>query len=103
MLTFTVPLMLQVTHTEVRTCACMYINCTVAGNGKSFYDKRVANNRVTGGGLMRFTLTVQLKRNKWHLMQSSESDVARSTGAQGAHYSQWPRLVEIIKKNTTLD
>jgi hypothetical protein len=55
-------------------------------------------NRATGGGLMRFTLTVQQQTNKWHLMQSSESDVARSTGAQGAHYSQWPRLVEIVNK-----
>jgi len=48
MVTFTVALMLHVTHTAVRTvqystCACIY--CTVAGNGKSFYDKRVANEQ----------------------------------------------------------
>jgi hypothetical protein len=45
---------------------------------------------------MRFNLTVKQETNKWHSMQSSKSDVARSTGAQGAQYSQWPRLVEIM-------
>jgi len=62
----------------------------------TFMTKESRMKRVTGGGLTRFTLTVQQKTNKWHLMPSSESDVARSTGAQGAHYSQWPRLVQIM-------
>ena len=47
---------------------------------------------------MRFTLTVKQKTNKWHLMQSSKRDVARSIGAQGAQCSQWPRLAEIMNK-----
>jgi hypothetical protein len=55
-------------------------------------------NRVTDGGLMRFNLTVKQKINKWHLMHPSKSDVPRSNGAQGAQYSQWSRLVEIMNK-----
>jgi len=58
-------------------------------------------NRVTVGGLLRFILTVKQKTNKRHLMQSSKSDVTRSTGAQ---YSRWPRLIEIMnKKKKILD
>jgi hypothetical protein len=66
MVTFTVPLVLFVTqHTEVRTSACMYLNCTVVGSGKFFYEKRVAiENSHWWRGSVRLTLTVEQKTNK---------------------------------------
>jgi hypothetical protein len=54
----------------------------------SFMTNESPMNRVTDGGLMRFNLSRE-RTNKWCWMQSSESD------AEGAQYSQWPRLVKL--------